>query len=375
MALLVRIKRKLNEEPLESVVLGRQSNSKRANLDDLRHALQETSLNPQVFRLLTTASDSTSLPSDLLDTIARRKNEWGSKVRRSSPRKSVKSTFEQPRLGSLLEGQTQQSKAHRQTRVWNCRRVKVQGFSVLEFSGDERAKEAASSKSLEPWLLKHQPFRRDVPTAERLRDIEQESKARAADTKTLRRAQGWRRWQQQHRPEPTTPQVTQDTPSPETPVPQQYADMLKEYYGKENDGDTLNQPVNVHLSLPCISSSSCLASSTSSLCPPSSDTSMAASSNFQSSSSERDFVWDLYYCCGSEMEPDPNALELTYESEVSEAESEDSNAKEYDYSEEESSEAEGDCSNGESEEDSDGGVLNRRMYRKEENTEEWNEED
>lgn len=82
--MLIRIKRKLYDEPLESVVLNREETlPKRATVTDLRHALQDTSLEgPQIFRLLSTTPDA-SLPSNILDTIAQRKKEWASRPRRS----------------------------------------------------------------------------------------------------------------------------------------------------------------------------------------------------------------------------------------------------------------------------------------------------
>lgn len=84
----------------------------------------------------------------------------------------------------------------------------------------------------------------------------------------------------------------------------------------------------------------------------------------------RDFVWDLYYCCGSEQDTDPNAERLTYRSEGEE--SEDPNEKEHDYSDEED---EGDSSSqGEESEDSDC-VLNKRVARTEREEDEDEEDE
>lgn len=370
MALLVRIKRKLNEEPLESVVLGRQSNPKRANVSDLRQSLKDASLNgPQVFRLLSTGDAKQgdnegpiSLPQNLLETIDKRKKEWQAKTRRSSPRKSVKTTFDQPRATlstssqARIEGQLQQSRSQRQARVWSCRRVKVQGFSVLEFTGDEKEKEIPiSTSTVEPWV-KRQSLRKVMATADRLKEIEQETKARTTvDTKSLKRAKGWRQWQDQHRVESTH---HAGLSSQEDPIPQQYADLLKEYFGERDQND---QPVNFYVSSSSSSSASVSASSSVAL--------NTVSHMDATSSSDRDYVWDLYYCFGTEQDVDPNAVELNYETEEpSDAESEDSNAKEHDYSDEESSGDEGEESDEENSDDDSDGVMNKRMTR-------WKDED
>lgn len=370
--MLVRIKRKLHEEPLESVVLNREeANQKRATVNDLRHALQDASLQgPQVFRLLSTTPDA-SLPSNLLDTIARRKKEWASRPRRTSPRKNVKANFElqqqQQVTGNML---LQQSKLTRQARVWNCRRTKVQGFSVLDLSGDNQEEEGRR-KRVNPL------------SANRMMELEQEAKARLADatTKSLKQARGWRKWQQEHRPKQPEQQQQQKqeqqavaaTPREEVPLPQQYAELLREYLG--GDSGDMDTPVNFSVatssssSLSSSSSSSSFSSSSSSSLPSSSSSSSTSSSsaeltqdmdnshdyNSDDDGNERDYVWDLYYCCGSELDSDPNVEKLTYRTDDPSDESEDPNEKEHDYSDEE----EGDSSGEEESEDSDC-VLNRR---------------